>query len=76
MNENKQANKHIWKARGLSKGDFGRVLARKAKNGDKFSSAGRAGLRGFSTVIVKILWFGILGGACLKKGGNALLAMD
>jgi hypothetical protein len=35
-----------WKAQGIPKGGFGRVLARKAKNGEKFSSAGRFGLRG------------------------------
>jgi hypothetical protein len=29
-----------WKARGIPKGGFGRVLARKAKKGEKFWSAG------------------------------------
>jgi hypothetical protein len=30
------------KARGIPKGGFGRVLARKAKKGEKFSSAARS----------------------------------
>jgi hypothetical protein len=33
-----------WKARGIPKGGFGRVLARKAKNGEKFLLAGSTGL--------------------------------
>ncbi len=33
-----------WKARGIPKGGFGRVLARKAKNGEKILSAGSTGL--------------------------------
>jgi hypothetical protein len=33
------------KARGIPKGGFGRVLARKAKKGEKFSSAASTGLR-------------------------------
>jgi hypothetical protein len=33
-----------WKAPGIPKGDFGHVLARKAKNGEKFLSAGSTGL--------------------------------
>jgi hypothetical protein len=33
------------KAQGIPKGGFGRVLARKAKKGEKFSSAARIGLR-------------------------------
>jgi hypothetical protein len=32
-----------WKARGIPKGGVGHVLAKKAKNGEKFSSAGRSG---------------------------------
>jgi hypothetical protein len=33
-----------WKAQGIPKGGFGHVLARKAKNGEKFLLAGRSGL--------------------------------
>jgi hypothetical protein len=33
------------KAQGIPKGGFGRVLARKAKKGEKFSSAASSGLK-------------------------------
>jgi hypothetical protein len=34
-----------WKSRGIPKGGFGHVLARKAKKGEKFLLAGKAGLK-------------------------------
>jgi hypothetical protein len=49
---NNQVNNNIlgggWKARGIPKGSFGRVLARNAKKGEKFSSAGSTGLTALS----------------------------
>ena len=49
MKQNNQENNNIifgiWKARGIPTWGFGRVLARKAKKGETFWSAGSTSLR-------------------------------